>query len=163
MRSVQDEMKLDQAVEDIVSLFAEKDAIPNNGWWNKQHEVQTAMVGLMEIQDLCHGLARKSGWWEEFYTMPSQYRKHFIACKIALVHSEASEMLEGVRKNLMDDHLPHRQMGEVEAADVIIRLLDLAGAMGWDIAGAVIEKLAYNQQRADHKPDARAADDGKAF
>lgn len=128
-----------------------------------QAGVMNSHDGLVELQDLCHGLARKSGWWQEYYDMPAPYRKHFIAGKIALVHSETSEMLEGVRKSLMDDHLPHRPMGEVEAADVIIRLLDLAGAMGWDVAGAVIEKLAYNQHRPDHKPEARAADKGKSF
>jgi hypothetical protein len=35
--------------------------------------------------------------------------------------------------------------------------------MGYDLAGAIMEKLAYNQQRADHKPEARAAEGGKSF
>lgn len=114
-----------------------------------------------DLQVTCHQLARKSGWWDEYDAMPEQYRKYFIGTKLALVHSEASEALEGVRKNLMDDHLPHRPMGEVEAADVIIRLLDMAGALGWNVAGAVIEKLAYNQKRPDHKPEVRNAAGGK--
>lgn len=155
--------KVDTAIGNIASLFASEDAVPNNDWWNKHHDIICAMGGLSELQDVCHGLARKSGWWQEYYDMPAQYRKYFIGTKLALVHSEASEALEGVRKNLPDDHLPHRPMGEVEAADVIIRVLDLAGAMGWDVAGAVIEKLAYNQQRPDHKPEARQGDGGKTM
>ena len=63
----------------------------------------------------------------------------------------------------MDDHLPHRLMIEVELADAVIRIADLAGALGIDLGGAVQEKLQYNAQRADHKPEARSARGGKAY
>ena len=86
-----------------------------------------------------------------------------FATKIALIHSEVSEALEGHRKNLKDDHLPHRTSVEVELADAIIRILDLAGAMKLDVSGAVIEKLAYNQHRADHKLEVRGENNGKRF
>lgn len=42
--------------------------------------------------------------------------------------SELAEAMEGDRKNLMDDHLPHRSMLEVELADTVIRILDYVGA-----------------------------------
>ena len=71
--------------------------------------------------------------------------------------------LEGHRKGLQDDHLPHRPMVEVELADALIRIGDLAGALDLDVAGAVREKLAYNKQRADHKPENRQAAGGKAY
>jgi hypothetical protein len=41
--------------------------------------------------------------------------------------------------------------------------MDMAGGLGLDVPGAIAEKLAYNQSRADHKPEARAAAGGKAF
>jgi NTP pyrophosphatase (non-canonical NTP hydrolase) len=82
---------------------------------------------------------------------------------IALMHSELSEALEGLRKSLMDDHLPHRMMVEVELADTLIRIFDFAGGYGLDLGGALIEKLEYNAQRADHKLEARKAEGGKAF
>ena len=59
-----------------------------------------------------------------------------VGLKIALCHSELSEMLEGHRKGLMDDHLPHRPMIECEAADAVIRISDLCGALGLDLGGA---------------------------
>lgn len=82
---------------------------------------------------------------------------------IALMHSELSECLEGVRKKLMDDKLPHRTMEEVELADLLIRVFDYAGNWGLDLEGAYQEKRAYNATRADHSHEARLAAGGKAF
>lgn len=73
--------------------------------------------------------------------------KLFGAQRIALMHSELSEGLEGHRKDLMDDHLGHRSSFEVELADALIRILDAAGHYKIDILGAVAEKLAYNRSR----------------
>ena len=67
--------------------------------------------------------------------------------RIALMHSELSEALEAHRKDLMDDKLPHRTGVEVELADCIIRILDCSALMGFDIQGAVLEKMAYNETR----------------
>lgn len=45
-----------------------------------------------------------------------------------LMVSELSECMEGERKDLMDDHLPHRKMAEVELADTVIRIMDYSGS-----------------------------------
>lgn len=82
---------------------------------------------------------------------------------LMLIVSEVSEAMEGERKGLMDDHLPHRRMAEVELADVLIRVFDYAGAFGYDLDGAVAEKRAYNSQREDHKAEARLRADGKKW
>lgn len=108
---------------------------------------------------VCHSLAKESGWWEGL--LPPQ--RGTVAEKLLLIHSEVSEACEGYRKDLMDDHLPHRKMVEVELADALIRICDLAGAMDLNLGAAVAEKLLYNQQRADHKPENRAKEGGKKF
>lgn len=82
---------------------------------------------------------------------------------LMLMVSELSEAMEGERKGLMDDKLPHRRMAEVELADALIRIFDYAGAFGYDLDGAVEEKRAYNASRLDHKPEARLAAGGKKW
>lgn len=80
-----------------------------------------------------------------------------------LVVSELSESMEGDRKNKMDDHLPHRPMREVELADALLRIVDLAEGYGLDLAGAVVEKMAYNASRHDHSMVGRLAENGKRY
>lgn len=120
-------------------------------------------MSINTLVQLAHDQARASGWWVEHDAMPEGMRKHFIAGKIALVHSEVSEALEGFRKGLMDDHIPTRPAVEVEFADAMIRMFDLAGQLGLDLEGAIHDKIAYNANRADHKPEARAAAGGKSL
>lgn len=80
-----------------------------------------------------------------------------------LIVTEIAEAFEGERKNLMDDKLPHRRMPEVELADALIRIFDYAGEHGYDLGGALIEKLEYNRKREDHTLEARRGPNGKKF
>lgn len=120
-----------------------------------------AEQGTRTLEEACFHLSRHAGWWDG--TLLPLTNPGKVAEKLCLIHSEVSEALEGVRKGLADTHLPHRPMVEVELADTVIRIFDLAGAMGLDVTGAVIEKLAYNQQREDHKRENRAKPGGKAI
>lgn len=109
---------------------------------------------INDLTDLCFERAVQAGWEDsprEFGTM------------IALIHSELSEALEGDRKGLQDDHLPHRPMAEVELADAVIRICNLAGREGYDLGGAIMEKLEYNLKRTDHKKEVRQQDGGKKY
>lgn len=118
----------------------------------------------------CHGRSAAAGWWKTKQgtdmlapDFDPEFKKNIMGTKVALIHSEVSEALEGYRKDKADEHLPHRKSVEVELADAVIRICDMAGALGLDLGGAIAEKLAYNDVRADHKPEARAAVGGKAF
>ncbi len=111
----------------------------------------------------CHGLAASSGWWNDLKTGEDLRGKRNVPELLCLIHSEISEAIEGRRRGLMDDKLPARRMLEVELADAAIRIFDMAGGMGLDVAGAIAEKLAFNAIRADHKPQNRLADGGKKF
>lgn len=82
---------------------------------------------------------------------------------LMLIVSELAEAMEGDRKDLMDDKLPHRKAFEVEVADAFIRLFDMAGRHNLDLDGAIKEKMEYNKIRKDHKPEARQAVGGKKY
>jgi NTP pyrophosphatase (non-canonical NTP hydrolase) len=101
----------------------------------------------------------RMGWYTDPATGLRKDRN--VGEMLALIHSEVSEALEGYRKSLMDTHLPHRPMLEVELADVLIRVFDLAGYLKLDLGGAYEEKRAYNATRADHKLENRAKEGGK--
>lgn len=110
-----------------------------------------------------HTESAARGWWIHAHHDDPEVLMHVCAGKIALIHSEVSEALEGMRKNKMDEHLPHRRSIEVELADALIRIFDLAGKLGLDLGGATVEKGRYNSVRADHNLANRGRADGKKF
>lgn len=114
---------------------------------------------LNRYAEICH--AANMRWWQNIETgEPIERNKGELLC---LIHSEISEAMEGERKGLMDDKLPHRKMAEVELVDALIRIFDYAGAFGYDLQGAFEEKMAFNAVREDHKHEARGIAGGKKW
>lgn len=163
----------------------------------------------------------KQWWYDENGNKLDRNR----GCLLMLAVTELAESCEGLRKGLMDDHLPQYEMVIVELADTKIRMLDYAGGFdieiedhnrydtginllgfdiesraegllyivneitslffggeegrdirfvlntidayakhyGYDVEGAIEEKLAYNQQREDHRIENRMKENGKKF
>lgn len=116
-------------------------------------------MDLNEYSAVCHEANKK--WWFDIDTGAPLKRNK--AEMIALMHSELSEALEGERKDMMDDKLPHRKAAEVELADTLIRIFDYCGAFGYDLQGAFEEKMAFNKTRIDHTHEARKLAGGKQF
>lgn len=114
------------------------------------------------INYLCQDVHKANEkWWIDLETGLRKDRN--VPEMLCLVHSEISEAMEGHRKGLQDDKLPHRPMIEVELADAIIRIFDIAAGLKLDLGGAYVEKMEYNATREDHKIENRKKAGGKAY
>ena len=118
------------------------------------------ILGLNECAKDCHEAAVTGGWWHD---SQGKKKERNIGELLCLIHSEISEAMEGARKGLMDTHLKHKSMMEVELADAIIRIFDLAESKGFNLGETIYEKLEYNKSRADHKIKNRVKEGGKKF
>lgn len=90
-----------------------------------RHETEIRNYNWVQEAKEIHFQCLEAGWWDPY---PNKMDRYETAMMLAI--SEAAEALEGWRKDLRDDHLPQHMMFEVEIADIIIRLLDSAGAYG---------------------------------
>ena len=97
--------------------------------------------GIDELAFQIHNNAIDKGFWEA-NNGPIFYMK-----QIAMIHSEATEALEAMRKEEGSDTVVK------ELADIIIRTLDLWGGLVRDgytkksIEESLVEKVNYNTQR----------------
>jgi NTP pyrophosphatase (non-canonical NTP hydrolase) len=73
--------------------------------------------GLDALSAVLHETAVEKGFWD------GEVDYNVIGNKLALVHSEVTEVLEGIRKDKGSENIVE------EMADVLIRLLDLYAAM----------------------------------
>ena len=98
--------------------------------------------GLDALAAMLHEVAKDKGFWEGEYTHDK------IGNKLALVHSEVTEVLEAIRKNQGSEKIVE------EMADVIIRLLDIYAAMRneEEILHSLDEILEYKLNKNKERP-----------
>lgn len=67
---------------------------------------------------------------------------------LALVHSEISEALEGLRQgNPADDKIPQHSCMAAELADAIIRIMDISQGLKLNVGQAIVDKHNFNLTR----------------
>lgn len=81
-------------------------------------------MNLDELARKIHETAKEKGFWDPLNRMDEQDYFVFYSKQLAMIHSEATEVLEALRKNKGD-----RAVVE-ELADIIIRVLDLYVGLG---------------------------------
>jgi NTP pyrophosphatase (non-canonical NTP hydrolase) len=126
--------------------------------------------GIRAVARLCFETAKQKGWWEGYEGR--EMTPDELSSKLCLIHSEVSEALEEVRSGRPVTEtrftIPLESTGDAivgqvregaqepgdkpegfasELADVVIRVFDLCGYLGIDIAEVIRMKMAYNEQR----------------
>lgn len=106
--------------------------------WNAVKPLRGALT-LGNLMDAAHTNAKDKGFWDETPRNKGEM--------ISLMHSELSEMLEGVRKPGPDDHCPEFTSEEVELADLLIRTADYAAGHDLRLEEATRAKMKFNATR----------------
>lgn len=122
-------------------------------------DVPPFLESMERLVKLCHLNSRTKGFW-------TGLANENVPTKLALIHSEVSEMLEAFRKGNPPIDKPcdivdlnssdatttrittRRITGmEEEAADILIRLCDLCGYLDIDLGRVTLSKMAFNATR----------------
>lgn len=90
--------------------------------------------GLDALSALLHETAIEKGFWD------GEYNHDKIGNKLALVHSEVTEVLEAIRKSQGSEKIVE------EIADIIIRILDVYAAMrNQEQVTHSLDEILYNK------------------
>lgn len=111
---------------------------------------------ISELQEEAHRISKENGFWDDFKDLEAhlkdnkpdslaEYKFAVYSQKIALINSELSEGLEGLR----EDNLKGIDGLQEELADTVIRILDLAGKLQFDLEQAIVEKMERNKEREE--------------
>ena len=116
-----------------------------------------AFVGMSRE---AHQTAVSKGWWEQRWKLLELAKAHgeelgafakavLDGNSVALMHSELSEAMEGIRHNdPPDDKVPEFTSTEAEYADTIIRIMDTSYERRLRVAEAIVAKMRMNKGRS---------------
>jgi NTP pyrophosphatase (non-canonical NTP hydrolase) len=108
---------------------------------------------LKTLSKEIHEVAKSKGWWDVCYKRISplapELETTVLATKLALVHAEVSEAIEELRSNRRALRIVKGKPEglETELADIVIKVLDLAEYLGFDLTTAIKLKLEYRKRR----------------
>lgn len=114
-------------------------------------EQQASFIQFMHILSAdIHLTSQSKGFWDFYYNNRGDKEAvtRYQLSALMLVVTEIAELAEGIRHdNPPDQHCSEFTSAEVEAADAIIRILDMSNAFHWRTGEAIMAKLMYNKSR----------------
>lgn len=123
---------------------------------NEENQVEQEMPSEYYLEQMFSKLQEdiyrdnhEKGFWPKWVFSNPEATDYVYGAKIGLIHTEVSEMMEALRsiEPIYSEKIPGFTLLEEEAADAIIRILDLTGSRGLKIGAAIVAKLEYNLKR----------------
>ena len=110
---------------------------------------------VAQIVEAAHANSVAKGFWDDqrmgaLSRLDQGLVQRTIPEKLALIHSEVSEALEDYRDGAMVTTVGEtgKPVGfPSELADIVIRVCDLAGALGVDLEAEIAQKMRHNASR----------------
>lgn len=111
------------------------------------------------LQHSIHENAIEKGFYDGVNLASEEPSKELVASLVANIHGEVSELWESFRKGTLNEPCDKAEAmsemallpltcAEEELADIVIRALDSAGALGINLGEAIIAKHNYNTTRS---------------
>lgn len=96
-------------------------------------------MNIKDLQKQSHCISLSKGFYDR--EVMSNSHLFFIVTKLALVMTEISECIEGVRQKGITENFSE------ELADAVIRIADLAEYLNIDLEEVIAKKTAINSER----------------